>query len=60
MEPAVYSLATEDDFIVHDRIAIRDVFDDVGSKYVPLHVIECSWIGASASRFCVWPSHARH
>ena len=21
-----------------DRIAIRDVFDDVGSKYVPLHV----------------------
>ena len=46
--------------VVHDRIAIRDVFDDVGSKYVPLHVIECSWIGASASRFCVWPSHARH
>ena len=22
----------------HDRIAIRDVFDDVGSKYVPPHV----------------------
>ena len=24
--------------VVHDRIAIRDVFDDVGSKYVPPHV----------------------
>ena len=23
---------------VFDRIAIRDVFDDVGSKYVPPHV----------------------
>ena len=38
-----------------DRIAIRDVFDDVGSKYVPLHVRECDWIDARAERFCVWP-----
>ena len=27
-----------DTYHVFDRIAIRDVFDDVGSKYVPPHV----------------------
>ena len=39
-----------------DRIAIRDVFDDVGSKYVPPHVNIFYCFGGLEERFCVWPS----
>ena len=38
-----------------DRIAIRDVFDDVGSKYVPPHVNISIGFGTLP---CVWPSLA--
>ena len=47
-------------FAVNDRIAIgvKLAIDIV--KYVPSHVRECTWIGARASRFCVWPSLGRY
>ena len=41
---------------VFDRIAIRDVFDDVGSKYVPPHVNISIGFGTFTSPTCVWPS----
>ena len=43
-------------FIGYDRIAIRDVFDDVGSKYVPPHVNISIGFGTFTSPTCVWPS----
>ena len=41
---------------VSDRIAIRDVFDDVGSKYVPPHVNITIGFGTFSEPTCVWPS----
>ena len=42
--------------VTFDRIAIRDVFDDVGSKYVPPHVNISIGFGTFTSPTCVWPS----
>ena len=53
---ALYVGPTVSHFAVNDRIAIRDVFDDVGSKYVPPHVNIFYCFGGLEERFCVWPS----